>query len=191
VVLRTASRLGDSSTETVDDLIQETYLKLCSDDFGLLRRFNERHTDAFLGYLKVVTANVVRDSFKSLHTQKRGSDWIHDVPDHAVAAAEGSAGSPKAMERQVLIQEVQRFLDDCVVGVERERNHRIFWLHYRSGLSAAAIASLPGINLNAKGVDTVILRIRHDLQTRILGSGQIGSTEIRRRPEGILPSQSF
>jgi RNA polymerase sigma-70 factor (ECF subfamily) len=192
VVLRTALRLGDASTQTVDDLIQETYLKLCSDNFRLLRGFDERHPDAFLGYLKVVAANVVRDSFKSLHTQKRGSDRIRDIPDYAVpAAGEDSAGSPKTIEREVLIQEIQRCLDLCVVGIDRERNSKIFWLHYRTGLSAGAIASLPGVGLSTKGVETVILRITRDLRKRLAATEKVGSTEIRQRTEGILPSESF
>ena len=32
VVLRTAGKLGDSSRQTADDLIQETYLRLCKDN---------------------------------------------------------------------------------------------------------------------------------------------------------------
>jgi RNA polymerase sigma-70 factor (ECF subfamily) len=192
VVLRMALRLGDSSTETVDDLIQEIYLKLCSDNFRLLRSFDEHHPDAFLGYLKVVTANVVRDSFKSLHTQKRGSDRIRDIPDYAIpAAGEESAGSPKTIEREVLIQEIQRCLDLCLVGIDRERNSKIFWLHYRTGLSAAAIASLPGIGLSTKGVETIILRITRDLRKRLAAPKKVGSVEIRHRTEGILPSESF
>jgi RNA polymerase sigma-70 factor, ECF subfamily len=43
VILRTASRLGDASKQTVDDLIQETYLKLCADDFRILRTFEQQH----------------------------------------------------------------------------------------------------------------------------------------------------
>jgi RNA polymerase sigma-70 factor (ECF subfamily) len=192
VVLRTALRLGDSSTQTVDDLIQETYLKLCNDNFRLLRSFDERHPNAFLGYLKVVTANVVRDSFKSFHTQKRGSDRMRDLPDYAdPAAAEDSAGSPKTIEREVLIQQIQRCLDLCVVGLDRERNSKIFWLHYRTGLSAGAIASLPGIGLSTKGVETVILRITRDLRKRLADQDKGGSPGIRTRTEGILPSESF
>src|SRR5271156_3667595 len=76
VTLRTASRLGDSSKQTVDDLIQETYLKLCADDFRILRSFEHQYPDAFTGYVKVVTANVVRDHFKSFHSQKRGANQL-------------------------------------------------------------------------------------------------------------------
>ena len=192
VVLRTAIRLGDSSRQTVDDLIQETYLKICSDNFRLLRSFNENHPDAFLGYLQVVTANVVRDHFKSLHAQRRGSDRIQDIPNYVVPAAdEDSAGSPKSIERMVLIEEIQRCLNLCLVGLDRERNSKIFWLHYRTGLSAGAIALLPGIGLSTKGVETVISRITKDLRKRMAASRQVATADIQSRTEGILPSESF
>jgi hypothetical protein len=42
VILRTASRLCEASKQTVDDLIQETYLKLCADDFRVLRGFENK-----------------------------------------------------------------------------------------------------------------------------------------------------
>src|ERR1700678_3100899 len=76
VVLRTATRFGDSSRQTVDDLIQETYLKLCADKFRILRNFEQQHPDAFLGYIKVLAANVVRDHFKASYSQKRGANQV-------------------------------------------------------------------------------------------------------------------
>src|ERR1700748_671860 len=79
VILRTAARLGDSSRSTVDDLIQETYLKLCADDFRILRTFEQHHTDAFIAYVKVVTANVVRDHFKAAHSLRRGANQVESI----------------------------------------------------------------------------------------------------------------
>jgi RNA polymerase sigma-70 factor (ECF subfamily) len=86
VILRIASRLGDSSKQTVDDLIQETYLKLCADDFRILRTFEQQHPDAFIGYVKVVAANVVRDHFKSSHTKKRGAGHLEQIEEDFVPA---------------------------------------------------------------------------------------------------------
>src|SRR5438132_13891705 len=72
VVLRTASRWGQSLPAEVDDLIQETYLKICADRKRLLSEFTPRHPEAFYGYLKIVTANVVHDHFRALYSHKRG-----------------------------------------------------------------------------------------------------------------------
>jgi len=189
VILRTASRLGDSSKQTVDDLIQETYLKLCADDFRILRSFQQQHPDAFTGYVKVVTANVVRDHFKSFHTQKRGAGRLEQIEEDFVpAAGEDSAGSPKSIERAVLIREITHHLEFCVAGPDQERNRQIFWLHYRAGLSARAIAELPGIGLTTKGVESIIMRITRELRERMAESKAGVQDQIRREPEGFLPA---
>ena len=50
VALRVARRWGESSPQLIDDLVQETYLKLCDDNFRMLRKFKSDHPDAFYGY---------------------------------------------------------------------------------------------------------------------------------------------
>ena len=60
--------------QVVDDLVQETYLKLCADKCRLLLRlFAIQHPEAVPGYIKTIAINVAHDHFKSLHSQKRGS----------------------------------------------------------------------------------------------------------------------
>jgi RNA polymerase sigma-70 factor (ECF subfamily) len=191
VVLRTAARFGDSSRQTVDDLIQETYLKLCADKFRILRNFEQQHPDAFLGYIKVLAANVVRDHFKASYSQKRGANQVEDIKDEFVAAGEDSAGSAKSIERAVLIQEIQHHLVFCVTGPDQERNSNIFWLHYRAGLSARAIAELPGIGLTTKGVESIIMRITRELRERMSSPKTGAPREVRDPSEGIMPAGSF
>src|SRR5438552_11419527 len=61
VVMRACREWGVRAPDVIEDLIQETYLKLCVDNCALLRNFQSRHENAFLGFLKTVTANVVYD----------------------------------------------------------------------------------------------------------------------------------
>jgi RNA polymerase sigma-70 factor (ECF subfamily) len=189
VILRTAARLGDASRQTVDDLIQETYLKLCADNFRILRTFEQQHPDAFTGYVKVLTANVVRDHFKSIHTQKRGAGQLEQIDeDFILTSADDSAGSPQSIERAVLIQEITRHLDLCLAGPDRDRNRRIFWLHYRAGLSARAIAGLPGIRITPKGVESILIRLTKDLRQRMADPPVPQREQMQREPEGFLPA---
>jgi RNA polymerase sigma factor (sigma-70 family) len=165
VALRVAKRWGDSSPQVVDDLIQETYLKLCAANFRILRSFKSQHPDAFYGYLKVVTANLVHDQFKAAHSGKRGSGTIEVAVDPQIAS-EGGA-SAKSSERGILLQQVDALLSKLAAGRHLERDRRVFWLYYRVGLTANAIASLPAIGLSTKGVESTILRLtrllRHEL----------------------------
>ena len=45
----------------------------------------------------------------------------------------------------------------------------IFWLYFRQGMSTKEIASLPTIGLGAKGVGSVIERLKHCIRDQIVG----------------------
>ena len=64
-VLRTARRSCEPSRQLVDDLIQDTYLKLCNNRCRLLRSFHPEHSNSIYGFVKVMAANVVHDHFKA------------------------------------------------------------------------------------------------------------------------------
>jgi len=191
-VLRTAATFGDTTRETADDLIQETYLKLCADNYRILRGFEHRHVDAFNGYIQVIARNVVRDHFKSFFSSRRGGKAVVHISDDMVpASAQGDEGTQTSIERSLLFEQIRQVLPLCVPEIDRERNIRIFWLYFRTGLSARAIASLPGIHLETKGVESLIFRVKKELQNRL---GNVGPRNIgpqAKSTEGVLPSQSF
>ena len=45
----------------------------------------------------------------------------------------------------------------------------IFWLYFRQGMSTKEIASLPTIGLGAKGVGSVIERLKQAIREQIVG----------------------
>src|SRR3954463_1623591 len=55
----------------VDDLTQETFLKICINDFRALRDFEYQHDNALFGFLKVIASNVVEDHFRNSSSRKR------------------------------------------------------------------------------------------------------------------------
>ena len=192
VVLRTAQTLGDASAPTVDDLIQETYLKLCSSNFRLLREFEQRNPDAFVGFVKVVAANVTRDYFKALRSKKRGANLLMDAPDLAsLNAPDEGVGNPEAIERRVLLQEIQHFLEICTAGPDQERKQTVFWLYYRAGLSAGAIAALPEVELTTKGVESLILRVTKELREQMTSPTKTEDRRNKNTSEGLLPASSL
>ena len=71
-VIRTARQWGELSGAQMDDLIQDTYLKLCENDCRLLATFQSRHKESIYGFLKVVATNVVHDYFKSRAGREAG-----------------------------------------------------------------------------------------------------------------------
>jgi RNA polymerase sigma-70 factor (ECF subfamily) len=179
--------LGDSSKQTVDDIIQDTYLKLCANGFRLLREFDHRHPNAFVGLLQAVATNLARDHFK----KRRKSEKVEPMPEGFVEpSSDLSPGSAPMMERKLLIQEVGRQVDDCVKGPDQDRNRRVFWLRHHAGLTVAHIARLPGIGLTDSGVESLISRILKCLRERI-NAEKPKRPDTRNSDEGILPAESF
>jgi RNA polymerase sigma-70 factor (ECF subfamily) len=192
VVLRTAARLGDASPQTVDDLIQETYLKFCTDDCRMLRNFDHRHPGSFLGFVQVVAANVVRDHFRSsTEKQIRSGQYVTETEESWLPAPEHAIGNHKAIERHVLIQQVSSYLDQCVSGPDQVRNRRVFWLYYRMGLSSGAIAALPGIGLTIKGVESLIFRLTREVRERMVARPQNQDPAQGCGGKGIQATESF
>jgi RNA polymerase sigma-70 factor (ECF subfamily) len=175
VAYRVARRWGENAQAVVDDLVQETYLKLCSDQARILRDFRSSHPDAIFGFLKVVAANVANDHFKRLHTGKRGAD-VTGPWEHAERAAKaGGPGDPASMERAMLIQEIDSYLHLEVSPETRERDCAIFSLYYRQGWTAKEIAALPSIGLSVKGVESILHRLMRLVRSHLVEAGRKGS----------------
>ena len=192
VVYRVARRMGDCKTETVDDLIQETYLKLCADNYRILREFDHRHEGAFLGFVQVIAANVTRDHFRSAYVKNSALSQSEIPNEEAFRQTPEQAGRGSgAIEREVLIREIANHLDLCTSGPDQDRNRKIFWLYYRTGLSASEIAALPGIRLNTKGIESLVLRLKRELRSRLATSGSAAPHPSHESGEGILPAESF
>jgi RNA polymerase sigma-70 factor (ECF subfamily) len=191
-ILRIAYRWGSIPHQVVDDLVQETYLKLCADRCRLLREFALRHPDAVLGYIKTIAVNVAHDSFKSLHSKKRGSGQTAQLQYNVeLAAPTRDAGIQTEMERHVLLEQIDRCLDLCSEGPDQERDRVIFWLYYQQGMSAKAIAGLPTVGLTAKGVESAIFRLTRLVRERIVGLQADSSTTPQQGEKGLRPAESY
>jgi RNA polymerase sigma-70 factor (ECF subfamily) len=169
VVVRVAGRWGESSPQLIDDLVQETYLKLYSDRARLLPNFKSVHEDAIYGFIKVFTTNLVHDRFKVSRSQKRGgavltvsAENIEQVPN-----TEGRSQEADAIDRNLLIQEIDTCLQAVTSGPSSSRDRRIFWLYYHVGLPARAIAALPTIGLGTKGVESTVLRLTRQVRQHL------------------------
>jgi RNA polymerase sigma-70 factor (ECF subfamily) len=169
VVTRVARQWGQASPQLIDDLVQETYLKLCSDRVNLPVKFTATHKDAIFGYIKVVTANLVHDHFKASRSQKRDSAVTTSIEIQTVAHALEitSTHAAPALERTVLLQEIDACLQAVAPGVSGRRDRVIFWLYYRVGLPAREIAALSRDGLSTKGVESTLLRLNRQIRHRL------------------------
>jgi len=175
VVIRCCHDWQDARPEVIEDLIQQTYLKLCANDYAVLRRYQPRHENSFLGYLKVVTANVAYDHFRKEHPIDDKTDELD--PDQGRSDNSG--------EDEIFFHQVDNILRQRGNGPQERKERGIFWLYYRHGMTAKEIASIPGINLTVKGVESCIFRLTAYIKKRLLDSG------FDPNPGGILPEGSF
>jgi RNA polymerase sigma-70 factor (ECF subfamily) len=169
-IMRTASLWGEPSRSLVEDLVQVTYLKLWEDGCRLLRDFAIQHPEAILGYLKKTAANATHDYFKHGHSQSSGGDQPHiSTSDVDPEAGREVHGSQEKIAFEVFLNEIDEHLKRGT-GPDQERDRMIFWLYFRQGMSTKEIASLPTIELGAKGVGSVLERLKHGIREHILGA---------------------
>jgi RNA polymerase sigma-70 factor (ECF subfamily) len=184
---RAARRWGETSPAVVDDLAQETYLKLCSDGARVLYEFDSSHPDAIFGFLKVLTANVANDYFKKLHAGKRGGSQTSEPLENVerVASPAGPASS-ECVERAVLLDQVDACLRAVAPADTRERDRTIFWLYYRQGLTAKEIVELPSVGLSLKGVESTLHRLTQLVRARLAATrGEKPGNEEKAHGKGL------
>lgn len=166
VVTKALHRSEKFSRELVDDLTQDVFLKLCHANFRVLRHFETHHENAFVGFLKVVASNTAQDYFRNEASSDRGfrksseADRVslESVPiPHAAFETEG----------RIALAEIDRALKRLSHEPNFQRDYEIFWLYYRNGLTAKAIAALPGIKLSVKGVESTLLRLTRRIRSTL------------------------
>jgi RNA polymerase sigma-70 factor (ECF subfamily) len=159
VVYRCVFRRIGPKLDLVDDLVQDTYLKLCANNFKALRNFNFQHDNAFFGFLKVVAANVVEDYFRKKMSQKDGSGREEKDIEEVRIPVSFRPNSLQPTEMAILMEQIDRCLAKLASEPNFVRDYTIFRLYYRQGLTAKAISQLPNIKLGTKGVESTLLRL--------------------------------
>src|SRR5438270_390673 len=94
------------------------------------------------------------------------------------------------LERRILLRDIDAYLKSRASEPTFVRDYTIFWLYYREGMTAKAIAGVPSIGLTVKGVESTLLRltrlVRNRFDQRSGGLGPASSRMLARetQPEG-------
>jgi RNA polymerase sigma-70 factor, ECF subfamily len=172
-VSRTARRYEESLLFQTEDLIQDTYLKLCENDSRLLRTFRPRCEASIYGFTKVVAANVVHDRFKSVLAAKRGVAQTEAIIEHI--QIDPKTADERSFDRVIQrlgLEQIEKILTLVTAGKDQEKKRMIFWLRHRQGLTASEIAAIPGIGLTTEGVESMLMRLTNMIRGHINGSEQ-------------------
>ena len=163
VVVTTATRCGGLCAAVVDDLVQETYLRLCTQEWRRLREFQSYREGAIFGFMKVVARTVTLDYLKAQHTSKRGAEARARTD---MESALRTAARDLTLEEHILVREVKDRLGQIEAST---RDRLIFFLYFQHGLTTKAIAAIPGIELSQKGVESCLYRLTRLLQRELIG----------------------
>jgi RNA polymerase sigma-70 factor (ECF subfamily) len=152
VIYHVAFEWGYVRSGEIDDIVQETFLKIGANRGQLLLRLPLENDAVAWSYFKVIAANSARDYLKSRYATKRGETKTLSLEANLSELKAAFSGIP-GIESDVLLSQI----DAALNGNPQERT--IFWLYYRQGFTAKEIAAVPAFELTAKGVESVIYRL--------------------------------
>ncbi|MGE5321802.1 MAG: RNA polymerase sigma factor [Actinomycetota bacterium] len=186
VVVRIAYAWDERSNAVIEDLVQDTYIKICANNRRLLRKFKSRHPDAFYGMLKVTAGNVARDYFRARDSEKRGSGLgFADFDTVECFVPDGHAAGAKQIELEILIQQIDRVLvEKCST-----RDRQIFWLYYRQGFTAQEIATISSSGPETKGIESVLHRLRVLLAEALVQGQNLPESEGISEPKAFTKGE--
>jgi len=160
VIINTVRRWKTPAPSLVDDLIQDTYVKLFANDKKALRAIKNEYENTIFGYLKVIASNVVRDHFR----QPVNKAEEIELSDAALPPG------PQDRERLEFLhkkEEIKGILETLSASETYQRDVAIFWLFYEQGYTAKEISLLPSFGLTVKGVEAVLFRLARHARERL------------------------
>jgi RNA polymerase sigma factor (sigma-70 family) len=151
--------VNDPSPATVDDIVQEVFLKLCEQERRILRDFEPRGEDSFMGLLRIVSGSVANDYFRRIYSTKRGGKVVTmPLLDEEAQMPPGASRPAARMQQSALLEQLDQKLRSAPEAIP-ERDRALFWLYYRQGYTAEEIARISAAGLTAKGVESALRRV--------------------------------
>jgi len=148
-IYKSLCRWTTPSRDVVDDLVEDTLVKLVSNDYKALRKFKPEHDNSFPGYLKVIASNVAEDYRRK--ALRRVVAPLSELDD-PISYAPGP-------DQQILLDQISQYLQENASRQEYD----VFWLYHKQGFTAKAISQLPGVDLTDKQVEYILWKLLNDL----------------------------
>jgi RNA polymerase sigma-70 factor (ECF subfamily) len=157
-ILGILRRSGRVSPFLVDDLVQDTYVALCTNGNRVLREFIEPRPSSLTAMVYVIAANVTHDYLRAKNSKRRGGNLQQIAFDSLPLDSLYAEDTEEEVRRAIQLEEIDTLLRGFPQPATAGRDRTIFWLHFRFGMSAKAIAQIPSFGLTAKGVESSIYR---------------------------------
>lgn len=149
VIYNRINRWRTPDAGLVQDLTQDTLIKLFDNNKKALREFVSKHDDSIYAFVKVVASNLVTDYFRRSGNQT-------EVPLEDFKKILASNTSEKEISRNLRQVEMELRLNKIKAS---PKDKKIFFMYFREGYSTREISETPGINLTQKQVEAVLARL--------------------------------
>ncbi len=161
-----------SAAVTIDDLVQEVYLKVCKN----LERYRGEYENSILLYLGMIALNTVKNSYRQQHAAGRPQEEkrisLHDV--HAGLQRERPIPMiellpSKDWEEEERLAGLLEEVEYCLQEILRRSRHRvrdefIFHYYFVGDLSVERIAAYPEVHLSQQRVFGVLKSFKQKIK---------------------------
>lgn len=163
-VIRTLGRLADPST--VDDLVQETWVRLFRNDCAALRGIRDERANSIFDYVTTTAKRVALDHIAGRHSDLSLEDLIEEpVNSHW-----------EEMFKGIARDQIDRALRTLAGDQNFERDYLIFWRYFEQGFSSREISELLNNLLGEKGVEAVIVRLKRHVRDTLGLKGNLADS---------------
>jgi hypothetical protein len=152
---RTIRRWFKPTPSLLDDLFKDVLVKICTNEFRVLREIEWRHEGTLRGLLQVVSSTVAQDYLRwclaqsrSLHLEQQLDEFLHDWRVKSTHSA---------VEHKILLRQIASRLAQLIPEPNRTRDIAMFLLYYGYRVTAAELARL--YHLGIKTVESKLLRL--------------------------------
>ena len=160
-------RAGCRVPEEIEDLEQDVALRLVADDYRILRNFKPIKDDSIYAFLATVAQNATRDYLRSRQAQKvPNARHRFEMEDGDLSFIVSPPSRNDSPEWHIFLDQIDRFLKTLMPEPITMRDYNIFWMFYRTGLTAQEICRVPAIGLGVKGVEASIHRTKQRLKEK-------------------------
>lgn len=175
--------------DLLEEFVQEVYLLLLKEDKKALRMFRGTTNNAFLSYLLIICANVVREYLRSQSALKRAAcflplDFLDDeqAVSHYLKLFYGSKlfEAETEMVLHLLKNQLWQRVDAVLRQCFSTRDQTIFLLTVIEGYSGSELSAKYDFQLKASSIDSIVRRTLTRL-TNVLSITKPYSTNFQRK----------
>ncbi len=163
-----SARSFSADQATLEDLVQDVYVRLCDGNYKALRGMRGMHENSFYAYLGAIASGVVIDHIRKHSRVKRGGNSRTVSLEALTSEIESLKAPENQLETTIMIARIDAFLDDILPEKTRVRDKAIFWLRYGQAEFTVPMIARTGLHgLSEEGIESLLGRTIRALREKL------------------------